>query len=215
MTPAKQQQLLQNQSSLARKVYEVVPTREPWAASQIRAALQGNYSMPTITGVLADLKSQGLVKEVSRLRFIQVEVKETIGDKIRELREPVAPEDHREAQRQFALAQQAQPMHTVEVNPDAHAYDADQPLLNGSEPVIEAVLEALPDAKESPLAFLAALASDLREAAQDHALRIGNIASRIEEVALSLEGERENNADAVTQLTALRKTLANLAGAQQ
>lgn len=127
MTPARQQQLLQNQSSLARKVYEAVPTIEPWAASRIKSALDGNHAFAVISGVLADLKKQGLIKEVSRLRFIRVEVKATLADQMRAIQEelqtkdaepmqqqkpparnPHTPvdNDHREAQRAFALAQQ-------------------------------------------------------------------------------------------------------------
>lgn len=130
MTPARQQQLLQNQTSLARKVYDAVPTIEAWAASRIRSSLDGNHPFAVITGVLSDLKKQGLIKEVSRLRFIRVEVKATLADQIsaikgdlvtkevdpmppanarRKLRPAVpADQEHREAQRQFALAQQAQ-----------------------------------------------------------------------------------------------------------
>lgn len=129
MTPARQQQLLQNQTSLARKVYDAVPTIEPWAASRIKSALDGNHAFAVISGALSDLKKQGLIKEVSRLRFIRVEVKATLADQMRAIQEelqtkdaepmqqqkpparnPRAPVDqnHREAQRQFALAQQAQ-----------------------------------------------------------------------------------------------------------
>ena len=148
MTPARQQQLLQNQTSLARKVYEAVPTIEPWAASRIRSSLDGNHPFAVISGVLADLKKQGLIKEVSRLRFIRVEVKATLADQMRAIQEelqtkdaepmqqqkpptrnPSVPvdQDHREAQRQFALSQQE---HDEEVlvqlpgDPAVYAYDA-------------------------------------------------------------------------------------------
>lgn len=122
MTPARQQQLLQNQSSLARKVYEAVPTLEPQAASHIRAGLEGNHAFAVIVGALSDLKKQGLIKEVSRMRFIRTEVKATLADQMGAIkdqimtapaqkpptRNPRAPvdNDHREAQRAFALAQQ-------------------------------------------------------------------------------------------------------------
>ena len=150
MTPARQQQLLQNQTSLARKVYEAVPTREPWAASQIRSSLDGNHAFPVIVGTLSDLKKQGLIKEVSRMRFIRVEVKATLADQIsgikddiktkeadpmppanaqRKLRPPVpADQEHREAQRQFALAQQQQDDEVLDLRPlpgDPAIYVAD------------------------------------------------------------------------------------------
>lgn len=104
--------------------------------------------MATITGVLADLKSQDLVKEVSRLRFIRVEVKATLADQMRAIQEelqtkdaepmqqqkpparnPSAPvdQDHREAQRQFALAQQDHDevldQRTPPGDPAIYAYD--------------------------------------------------------------------------------------------
>ncbi len=73
-----------------------------------------------------------------------------------------------------------------------------------------ALEEAQPDPIKDPLAYLAALASDMRQAAQDHAVTIGNIAHRIEEVALALEGNRESNGVAVEKL---RQTKAALAAA--
>lgn len=148
MTPARQQQLLQNQTSLARKVYDAVPTIEPWAASRIKSALDGNHAFAVISGALSDLKKQGLIKEVSRLRFIRVEVKATLADQMRAIQEelqtkdaepmqqqkpparnPSVPvdQDHREAQRQFPLAQrdhdEVLDQRTPPGDPAIYAYD--------------------------------------------------------------------------------------------
>ena len=40
MTPSKLNKILQGQTALARKVFEVVPIKEAWPASQIRHSLK-------------------------------------------------------------------------------------------------------------------------------------------------------------------------------
>ncbi len=231
MTPAKQQQLLQNQSSLARKVYEAVPTREPWAASQIRAALQGNYSMPTITGVLADLKSQGLVKEVSRLRFIQVEVKETIGDKLREMNIGGAtkhsvhfdPEDHREAQSQFALRQETADPEVYADRPSEDptlvsfheqaafiqksADPSDAEAIARALTVVEEDVKARAGKPASAFDKLFELSQKLRSAAAAHHSAIADLADGIEALAVEVGAEREADAERIEQLRKVKAAL--------
>ena len=56
MTPSKLNSLLQGQTNLARKVFEVVPIREAWPAIQIRNALKeverSNADLRVVRGCL-------------------------------------------------------------------------------------------------------------------------------------------------------------------
>ena len=67
MTPGKLQKILQGQTALARKVFEVVPIKEAWPASQIRHSLKeverSNADLHTVRGCLATLREIGLVRE--------------------------------------------------------------------------------------------------------------------------------------------------------
>lgn len=67
MTPSKLNSLLQGQTNLARKVFEVVPIREAWPAIQIRNALKeverSNADLRVVRGCLATLREIGLVRE--------------------------------------------------------------------------------------------------------------------------------------------------------
>ena len=85
MTPKTHARLLQGLNTIALKVYESVPASEPWAASVICAAMPGNNDLHVIKGCLGKLKADGLIKEVSGRRFIQVEVKATLADQVKEL----------------------------------------------------------------------------------------------------------------------------------
>lgn len=301
MTPTAHARLLQGLNSIARKVYDAVPTNEAWPASKIRTLIPGNPDMNVVKGCLGKMKEDGLVKEVLGRRYLRVEVKgaqaeepvpqppkkalgkgQSMSDQLRQLRpaldttpqakdsrlaqqffgttakeraerathRPPVDHDERQGQREFALAQPDEP----ETHPtfredfeakrqsmkpeDAAAVDraismtdkekekvghqliaAGGVMMSGgtqeqaqqmAEAIDKALEEAQPDPAKEPLAYLAALAADLREAAQDHQVRIGNIAHRIEEVALALEGNRESNGDAVEKL---RQTKAALAAA--
>lgn len=67
MTPGKINKILQGQTALARKVFEVVPIKEAWPASQIRRSLKeverSNADLHTVRGCLATLREIGLVRE--------------------------------------------------------------------------------------------------------------------------------------------------------
>ncbi len=61
MTPTAHARLLQGLNSIARKVYDAVPTDEPWPASKIRTLIQGNPDMNVVKGCLGKMKEDGLV----------------------------------------------------------------------------------------------------------------------------------------------------------
>ncbi|AJO79394.1 hypothetical protein [Pseudomonas sp. MRSN 12121] len=67
MNAARQQQMLAGQTALARKVFQVVPIQQHWAALDIHRALQASKTssaqFPAVRACLGDLKEQGLIYE--------------------------------------------------------------------------------------------------------------------------------------------------------
>ncbi len=79
MTPSKLNSLLQGQTSLARKVFEVVPIREAWPAIQIRNALKeverSNADLRVVRGCLGALREAGLVREPETGMFQRADIR--------------------------------------------------------------------------------------------------------------------------------------------
>lgn len=67
-----------------------------------------------------------------------------------------------------------------------------------------------PKQEESAIDLLAALSTEVIELADEFGGRLKKLASRIEEVALSVEAEREKNAEALGKLEALKTILHSL-----
>lgn len=67
MTPKRQQQLLQGQSSIARKVFDHVPIRESWPPHRIAAAIErttrSRLDAKVVDGCLAALIETGLIRQ--------------------------------------------------------------------------------------------------------------------------------------------------------
>ena len=80
MTPSRYQANLNGQTSVARKVFELVPIKEAWTPIEIVAALnratKSSMDFKVLTGCLNTLKESGLVREPTRGHFQRVEVKE-------------------------------------------------------------------------------------------------------------------------------------------
>ena len=79
MTPSKLNSLLQGQTNLARKVFEVVPIREAWPAIQIRNALKeverSNADLRVLRGCLGALREAGLVREPETGMFQRADIR--------------------------------------------------------------------------------------------------------------------------------------------
>lgn len=93
MTPAKQQQLLQGTSAVARKVFEVVPIQDDWEAiqilNQLRAQTRSTIDMHVLRGCLKALKDSGLIKESSRGQYRRVDARQA-SPAIEEQEKPMA-----------------------------------------------------------------------------------------------------------------------------
>lgn len=77
MKESRQRQLLEGQSSVARKVFEGVPIQEAWPENAIFDAIRNNnisIAAHAVRGCLLDMKDVGLVKELPKGYFQRVAV---------------------------------------------------------------------------------------------------------------------------------------------
>ena len=162
MNESRQQQILAGQSSIAQKVFTLVPIQAAWSNHEIHSAAltaKATGASPyAIRRALGELKEAGLI------------------------REPVGGKFQRDAATPKTIKEQA---------------------------VTQVAKQAVVSIKKSEgaLDVLASLSGEVVSLADDFSKRMKALASRIEEVALSVEAERETNAAAVGKLKQLQELL--------
>lgn len=162
MNESRQQQILAGQSSIAQKVFTLVPIQAAWSNHEIHGAAltaKATGASPyAIRRALGELKEAGLI------------------------REPVGGKFQRDAATPKTIKEQA---------------------------VTQVAKQAVVSIKKSEgaLDVLASLSGEVVSLADDFSKRMKALASRIEEVALSVEAERESNAAAVGKLKQLQELL--------
>jgi len=162
MNESRQQQILAGQSSIAQKVFALVPIQAAWSNHEIHGAAltaKATGASPyAIRRALGELKEAGLI------------------------REPVGGKFQRDAATPKTIKEQA---------------------------VTQVAKQAVVSIKKSEgaLDVLASLSGEVVSLADDFSKRMKALASRIEEVALSVEAERETNAAAVGKLKQLQELL--------
>lgn len=162
MNESRQQQILAGQSSIAQKVFTIVPIQAAWSNHEIHGAAitaKATGASPyAIRRALGELKEAGLI------------------------REPVGGKFQRDAATPKTIKEQA---------------------------VTQVAKQAVVSIKKSEgaLDVLASLSGEVVILADDFSKRMKALASRIEEVALSVEAERETNAAAVGKLKQLQELL--------
>jgi hypothetical protein len=163
MNAAKQQNMLAGQSSLARKVFQVVPIQERWSAHDIFNSLMvaeaTGAQFPAVRRGLGELKEAGLIREPVNGHFQRTAV--TI-----------------KSPREQSMSKETQSAVMTIKKADASALDT-----------------------------LAVLSGEVISFAEEVGLRMKKLAARIEEVALSVEAERETNADALEKFKLLQSLL--------
>lgn len=162
MNESRQQQILAGQSSIAQKVFTLVPIQAAWSNHEIHGAAinaKATGASPyAIRRALGELKEAGLI------------------------REPVGGKFQRDAATPKTIKEQA----VTQV--------AKQTVVSIKKP-------------EGALDVLASLSGEVVSLADDFSKRMKALAARIEEVALSVEAERETNAAAVGKLKQLQELL--------
>lgn len=162
MNESRQQQILAGQSSIAQKVFTLVPIQAAWSNHEIHGAAitaKATGASPyAIRRALGELKEAGLI------------------------REPVGGKFQRDAATHKTIKEQA----VTQV--------AKQTVVSIKKP-------------EGALDVLASLSGEVVSLTDDFSKRMKALAARIEEVALSVEAERETNAAAVGKLKQLQELL--------
>lgn len=163
MNEVRQQQVLAGQSSIAQKVFALVPIQAAWSNHEIHGAAttaKATGASPyAIRRALGELKEAGLIRE-------------PVGGKFQ--RDAATPKPKKEQ----AVTQVAKQAVILTKKPEAGALDV-----------------------------LAGLSVEVVGLADEIGLRLKALAGRIEEVALSVEAERETNAAALGKLKQLQELL--------
>lgn len=162
MNESRQQQILAGQSSIAQKVFTLVPIQAAWSNHEIHGAAltaKATGASPyAIRHALGELKEAGLI------------------------REPVGGKFQRDAATPKTIKEQA---------------------------VTQVAKQAVVSIKKSEgaLDVLAALSGEVVSLSDEFSKRMKALAGRIEEVALSVDAERETNSAAVGKLKQLQELL--------
>jgi len=163
MNAAKQQNMLAGQSSLARKVFQVVPIQERWSAHDIFNSLMVAETIgaqfPAVRRGLGELKDAGLIREPVNGHFQRTAI-------------TITPT------REQSMSKVTQPTVAITKKPEGSALDT-----------------------------LAMLSGEVISFAEEVGQRMKKLAARIEEVALSVEAERETNAEALDKFKLLQSLL--------
>lgn len=163
MNAAKQQNILAGQSSLARKVFQVVPIQERWSAHDIFNSLMVSEAtgaqFPAVRRGLGELKEAGLIREPVNGHFQRTAIT---------IKYP----------REQNMSKEAKPPVMTIKKPDASALDT-----------------------------LAVLSGEVISFAEEVGQRMKKLAARIEEVALSVEAERETTAESLEKFKLLQSLL--------
>lgn len=235
MNEQRAQSLLDGQTALARKVFFAVPVSEPLAASKIHGSLReaSAATYRTVCGCLGDLKAAGLVKEVSRGRFIRAAdiplpaslaalatnpESPKMGDllkkeMIKRAGEPVMqqavitaglPEGVVNIGDLEAMTLPNDHLHTQMAEPTVTVSEVTTP----SGETVKVVDMAYPAA--DPLTQMAELTGELLDAVDAFSMKTKVIAKRLEDIAIAIETDRQQNTKAAQKLKQLQDVLKDM-----
>lgn len=171
MNESRQKQLLDGQSSVARKVFEGVPIQEAWAETGIAQAMRNRgvtIASHTVRACILEMKDAGLIKEPRTGHYQRAPVTTKVA-KVLSL-----------------------PTETIS-----------EPVMTGKTYTVKPT--------PSPLDLLGTVATELTLLASEFGERMRALALRVEEVALSVEAQREQDAEAMAKAQQLRALLKGFA----
>ena len=105
MNITRQQQLLQGQTSLSKKVYDIVPIQDAWTSNYILSELSkktgSSASVHAVRACLGDLEDAGLIKQTMDKRFQRVAVKIPEVTNLKDLDKLVKPAEPKKKEDSF------------------------------------------------------------------------------------------------------------------
>jgi hypothetical protein len=173
MKESRQRQLLEGQSSVARKVFEGVPIQEAWHEKEIITAVRTagvTIAAHTVRGCLLDMKDVGLIKEPHKGMYQREPVQKFL--RLPEVKDTLAIQ-------QITI----EPTMTAKTYTPAKAQTV------------------------TPLDLLGTVATELTLLASEFGERLRALALRVEEVALSVEAQREDDAKIIAKANQLKDLL--------
>jgi len=186
MKESRQQQLLQGQTSQARKIFEAVPIAEPWTEATINKAIRltgaQQIASHTLRGCLRDMRDAGLIREPQSGLYQRVAV----------TRNTPAPQKEVEP-----MSSQSAPVRAAATE-IVVAHKIDLTTSRGDEAV---------EPKPTAATVLLALAIQVNELHASFSKGITAIAEQLEAVATQVEEESAANAEAAENLARLRALL--------
>lgn len=217
MKESRQQQLLQGNTGLAKKVFEFVPMQEAWSAQTINQAMRTSSSTTAahhaVRACLGDMKDQGLIREPKPGYFQRdpVKGKTVVQPYLRDeqLKEPTV---------QLVLEPGQKPNGFIVKETKVKPQKADVPVtyVAAKKPmIIEGECVTLPEKgvpapEATSIDMLTELAIELGDFASTITKGIQSFATRMEEIASRVETETAENAEKLEKLDALQKLLKSL-----
>lgn len=168
MKESRQRQLLEGQSSVARKVFECVPIQEAWSENEIVKAMRAagpTIASHAVRGCLLDMFDVGLIKRPSANYYQRVPV---------------------------------QPFLRLSAAPTQKPTPASEPAMTTT---------TVKKTETAPLDLLGTVATELALLASEFGERLRALALRVEEVALTVEAQREADAAIIAQANQLKVLL--------
>jgi hypothetical protein len=193
MNESRQRRLLEGQSSTARKLYEFVPRHEAWVEGDIAKAAHNGHvrvGLHTIRACLGDMKDAGLVKETQRHYFQRVAVTKT--------KKPAKNDN--------------QPSANEADMPKESAVSATSAPV--AVPPVPAVSADSAKSAPSSLELLAGVSTELTTLGVEFIGRIKALATRVDEVALQVEAQREADNASMAKVRQMQALMKDVMGGQ-
>lgn len=182
---ARQRQILQGQTTIARKVYEGIPIEEPWGYQQIHAELKrrgitASLAYNEFQGCIRALKEAGLVREIKAGAFLRIPARSEAANDTQTDIEQLLPEP---------------PMNPV----------LKEPITAKEKPMPAPTINITPivTSAKTPIDLLGPLADQIRKISEMAAAA----AEQIENIAAELEERAHAESDELKRLRQLKQLL--------
>lgn len=211
MNDSRRQQLLDNQSMLAQKTYEFVPIQDSWSCTDIHRAMTSqsatSSSFSAIRACLGALKDAKIIREPKPGMFQRDADKKTIVQPYERLKQQEGG-----VTSNGMIIKEDKTFKTVPAKPEnlSLALVEQTPTEEKKSMSQEIVKPTAGSSKTGSIDALTELAVDLGDFATNIGMAIKSFATRIEEVAATVESEQVDSAEKLKKLETLKSLLNGL-----